>query len=556
MSREMLPMNEESTAVRAIGIIRRRLAIALVAFATILAAAVAFALYLPDLYEANATVLIERPLGDTVRPGATDNLEGRLYAIQSTILSRDRLSQLIERFDLYPELRREGSLDEALTQAREDIGWKANGPEQVSGRSKTVTFTLTYTGDDRKTVADVTNTVAGFYASYNGQMRSAEAQTATAYYKSQLDSARVRANDAQVKLNSFVATNQSQLPQSAGVSAATYARLSDELTRVRTEQARIGNLKDRLEEDLLADQRTLIASGAPSNVQSAIPGFEPSQELRDLGEQLSKARENVADMEQKGYAQGHPDLRDAKTLVSRLEQEIQAMQTKELAEHKARDEAARAGSSPDAAARTAVARTMPRSQRSINDYNAELARLKAEEQRIQTDMNRMLERFDSAPAVQNQFAVLQRDYEGAKEAYDQALRRYEEAKQNEVVETTGQAERFTILEAAIPPEGPSAPNRPRLLIMGLLLAFVAAGAAIVAREQFDTSFHSVDDVREFTSIPVIATIPQIGKAPRRGYARLALGTASAVAAIILVGTLSAYVANGNETLVRLLNRAG
>jgi hypothetical protein len=41
-----------------------------------------------------------------------------------------------------------------------------------------------------------------------------------------------------------------------------------------------------------------------------------------------------------------------------------------------------------------------------------------------------------------------------------------------------------------------------------------------------------------------------------GYARLALGTVSAVAVIVLVGTLSAYVANGNETLVRLLNRAG
>jgi hypothetical protein len=92
--------------------------------------------------------------------------------------------------------------------------------------------------------------------------------------------------------------------------------------------------------------------------------------------------------------------------------------------------------------------------------------------------------------------------------------------------------------------------------MGFLLALAAAAAAVVAREQFDTSFHSIDEVREFTSIPVIASIPQIGKAPRRGYLRLAFGTVSAVAAIVLVGTLSAYVANGNEALVRILNRAG
>jgi uncharacterized protein involved in exopolysaccharide biosynthesis len=95
MSRELLPTNEESIVVRAVGIIRRRLAVVLVAFTTVIAAAVAFAIYLPDLYEAHATVLIERPLGDTVRPSAGDNLEGRLYAIQSTILSRDRLTELI-----------------------------------------------------------------------------------------------------------------------------------------------------------------------------------------------------------------------------------------------------------------------------------------------------------------------------------------------------------------------------------------------------------------------------------------------------------------------------
>jgi succinoglycan biosynthesis transport protein ExoP len=555
MSREMLRTNEESVAARAMSIIRRRLVLALVAFTTVMAAAVAFAFYLPDLYQAHATVLIERPLGDTVRTSASDNLESRLYAIQSTILSRDRLRELIERFNLYPELRRQGSLDEVLTQARQDIQWKPNGPEQVSGRSKTVTFTLTYTGDERQQVSEVTNAVAGFYASYNGQMRSAEAQTATGYYKSQLDTARARANETQVKLNSFVTANQSQLPQSAGVSAATYARLSDELTRLRTEQGRISTLKDRLEEDLLADQRTLVAAGSTTSAEATTPGFEPSKELRDLGEQLSTARENVATMEQKGFAEGHPDLRAAKTTLTRLEQDVQTQRDKELAEHQAREEAARQATA-DGAPKAPVARTMPRSQRTINDYNAELARLKEQEQRIVTDMNGMLQRFDSAPAVQNQFAVLQRDYESAKEAYDQAQRRFEEAKQNEQVETSGQAERFTILEAAIPPEGPSAPNRPRLLIMGLLLALAAAGAMVVAAEQFDTSFHSIDELREFTAVPVLASIPEIGKAPRRGYARLAFGTVSAIAAIVLVGTLSAYIANGNETIVRMLQRAG
>ncbi len=49
MSREMLPMNDEPAALRVLGIVRRRLTIALVAFTTVAAAAAAFAVYLPDL---------------------------------------------------------------------------------------------------------------------------------------------------------------------------------------------------------------------------------------------------------------------------------------------------------------------------------------------------------------------------------------------------------------------------------------------------------------------------------------------------------------------------
>jgi hypothetical protein len=92
--------------------------------------------------------------------------------------------------------------------------------------------------------------------------------------------------------------------------------------------------------------------------------------------------------------------------------------------------------------------------------------------------------------------------------------------------------------------------------MGLLLALAAGGAAVAAAEQLDTSFHTVDDIREFTAIPVLATIPLIGRNPRRGYLGMALRTVSAVAAIVLIGSLSAYFAHGNETLVRLLQRAG
>lgn len=555
MSREMRSPTEDSIVLRALGIVRRRWPIAAVAVATVLAAAVAFALYLPDLYQAHAIVLVERPLGDVVRPGSGSDINDRLHVIQQTILSRDRLTQLVKRFNLYPELQQTASFEEVLTQAREDIDWEPNGPEQVSGRTKTVTFTLSYTGDDKKTVADVTNAVAEFYVAYNEQMRATEAQSMTQFYKAQLDAARTQLDMEQQKLDRFVAANEQLLPQAAAVNAATYTRLTDMLSRNQSDQNRI---EDRI---LLLQQaqdaaRAAIAAAPRAVAAATIPGMEPSKEYNELLGELNKEKEALAALERQGFTPEYPSVASTKARITALEADVAAQHQRDLDAHNAKLEAEKTRNAGTATTPSEAAPPAAPTRLTIAGLQAQLKDLETQETKLRADLETMLQQFTSSPGVQQDFLTLQADYRSAKERFDVAQRRFDEAKISEGVETTGQGERFRMLEAAIPPEGPSGPNRLRLLLMGLLLALAAGGAAVAAAEQLDTSFHTVDDIREFTSIPVLATIPQIGRNPRRGYLGMALRTASAVAAIVLIGSLSAYYANGNETLVRLLQRAG
>src|SRR5438270_9575148 len=165
MSNDSLsPHAEESLAQRAFDILRRRRILAIAIFSTVLASAWSFATYLPDLYQASAVVLVERPISESfVRPSVTNELESRLHVIREQILSRSRLMDLINRFDLYPEIRRKDGLDAAVNQTRHDIQIETAGPEQVSARAKTVAFRLSYTGRSPQTVAGVTNALAAFY---------------------------------------------------------------------------------------------------------------------------------------------------------------------------------------------------------------------------------------------------------------------------------------------------------------------------------------------------------------------------------------------------------
>ena len=75
-------------------------------------------------------------------------------------------------------------------------------------------------------------------------------------------------------------------------------------------------------------------------------------------------------------------------------------------------------------------------------------------------------------------------------------------------------------------------------------------------EQIDTTFHSVDELQQFTNLPVLAAIPRLQTAAGPQWARVAVITASMLAGVVLVGTLSAHLARDNEPLVRLLVRGG
>ena len=550
MASDMLqPNSDDSLALRAFDIIRRRRLLAVAVFATVLAGAVSFALHLPDLYRASAIVLVERPLSESfVRPAVSGELESRLHVIKQEILSRDRLSDLVNRFKLYPELRTKTSLEDVLNQARHDIEVEPNGPEQVSGRTKTVTFTLSYTGAERATVSDVTNSIANFYVQQNDLMRSEEAIRTTQFLKAQADESKKQLDHHEQNLRAYTATHTGELPQSVGLNLATLERLNTQLRLNGEQQLRTIEQREKLLDGL--SDADVIGRTAAASAATSPSGDAPSKDWLDRMRQIETLKGDLVQAEAK-FTDRHPDVIRIREQIASLEREAADQRERDAAATRAREAQLAAGQP------VSTAGTVTRPQRrTLESLDADLERLKKEDTEVRASIAGTERRLDSVPGAQQEFALIQRDYQASKDNYDQLLRKFEEAQLAENVEMDRQGERFRILEPALPPEGPAAPNRLRLMIMGLLLAFAAAAVAILGAEHLDTSFHSVDELREFTTLPVLATIPRIGPAGARRRLRTALATVSALVVITLVATLSAYIANGNEQLVRMLHRAG
>ena len=541
MPRDLLASTaDDSLAVRIIDILRRRRLLALATFCAVLAAIVSFAIYLPDIYQGQALVLIERPIDENIvraADSAPGELESRLHIIKQEILSRDRALELINRFHLYPALMKKGAADDALNQMRSDVEVNPSGPEQVSGKVKTVSFTLKYTGDSAKTASDVTNAIASFYVQQNESMRSQSAIGTLAFLRQQLAEAKGQLDRQDAAITQFTSKYTGQLPQQVGINLATIERLNTQLRLNGEQQLRLIEQREKLFEGLQD----------PTSVARAENPDAPPDMIERL-KQIDKLKADLAGLQTRVTSK-HPDVLRLQEQVAALEKEQDAAEA--LLDH--RQQAAKAAAAASQAASDDA--KAPR-RRTIESIDAELGKLRSEETTLRATIGSFEQRLQGAPEREQEFALVTRDRQVSKDLYDSMLKRYDEAQLAASLETDRQGERFRVLEPALPPEGPTGPNRIRLILLGILLALAAAVAIVLGSEQFDASFHGIDEVREFTSVPVLVSIPPIGPVPFKRRLLTGLATVSAIAAIALIAMASAYFAHGNDQLARLIGRAG
>src|ERR1700752_1307779 len=118
---------------------------------TILAASVGvgLALVLPKKYTSSTNVLVEPPTvsPEVVKGLITEDLYHRLASMKEQTLSRSRLQPIIEKLNLYPDLRGKKHMEELVDRLRESIDVALMEPmagsvdRQPPGFHVSVTFT-------------------------------------------------------------------------------------------------------------------------------------------------------------------------------------------------------------------------------------------------------------------------------------------------------------------------------------------------------------------------------------------------------------------------------
>jgi succinoglycan biosynthesis transport protein ExoP len=497
----------------------RRKWLGVIVFVLPLAAAVAVIMALPDLYQSTALVLVERQQVPEafVRSIVTSELEIRIHTISQEILSRSRLEALITRMGLYPDLRDAPSKEEAVNRLRRDIRLELRGAD--TGRAgATTSFALSYRGADPQTVALVTNTLASFYIEENLKARERQASGTAEFLRVQLQDAKKRLDEQETRMGELQRRYRGELPQQLQSNLAGLEAVNAQLRMNNDSQIRLAERRDQLAAQLAAAR--------------AESGDETDEmRLARLKRELTTLRIKYTDL--------WPDIIRIKDEIDRLE--------KQIAEPK-----------PKTAVKAPVVPTpqVLRAQEALQSVETELKLAKADEQRLKQASAAYQARLDNAPAREQAYLDATRDYQSTKELYYSLTKRYEEVQLSESMEQRQKGEQFRILDSAAPSSAPAAPRRSKLLVASLALSLVLGAGAMVVAEVLDTSFHSTGDLRAYTTVPVLVSIPRIitEADARRSRWRFRLAAAGVVVGLVLVAGSAFFFAHGNEQLAQLLAR--
>src|SRR5215471_1191081 len=168
---------------------------------------------LPAVYRAEAAILVESQRIPEKFVSATVNpdLQDRLNVLSEQILSYTRLTELIQRYDLYHQDRTRLVREEIVEKMRADIIIKPEGSRGGSGRPGA--FRISYQGPNPIIVAQVTNQIGNFFIEENLRQREVEAVGTSQFLDSQLAEAKKRLEEQEAMLSKYKLQFNGELPE-------------------------------------------------------------------------------------------------------------------------------------------------------------------------------------------------------------------------------------------------------------------------------------------------------------------------------------------------------
>lgn len=490
----------------------------------------------PPTYRSMATILIEEQEvpPDLIRSTVTSFATQRIQTISQTIMTRANLMQIVDKYNLYADRRGRDTTEEILDRMRKDVQLDMINSDVIDPRSgrpstATIAFTLAFEGSNPETTQKVASELTSLYLNENLKTRTEKATETVDFLNAEAEKLNQHISEAETKIAAFKKQHPDTLPDLRGLNLQLTDRTETALSELDNQMRTLDDRKFYLE-----GQLAQLNPMSPMIGDSGDKISDPKTRLKTLrAEYISKSAQ---------YSPDYPDVVQLRRQIAEMEKQTGSVnsssdQAKDLAKARAELTAAREKYSPDhpdvirltklvaslekslkdppVTPETTVAKEQPDNPAYIT-LKADLEGLKSEMQSLaakRTDLNAKLAEYEKrtaqSPEVERVYLTLKRDYDDSVIEYQQVQAKQMAAQVGQQLEKDRKGERFSLIDPPHLPEQPLKPNRPAIVILGLLLSIFSGVGSVAAAESMDTSVRGAHGVMAAVNAPPLSVIPYL-----------------------------------------------
>jgi capsular exopolysaccharide synthesis family protein len=438
-------------------ILRRHVWKIVASVATCLLATFIVSARLQPIYQATATVDVDRQapseiVGDDSTRSAAPNDADQFLATQIRLIQSDAvLRPVAEQYHL---LSQEGQTNSASAEREQLLAAAPISLKRlkVTRPPNTYLLLISYRSPDAHLAADVANAVANSYLLQTYDLRIRSAAGLSSFMEKQLDELKAKMERSSLALAQFEKDLDVINPEEkTNILSARLLQLNTDYTAAQA---------DRVQTEAAWNA---INSGSLQAAEASSQG----DSLAKLSDTLDQARQRFA-LVKATYGTSRPEYRKAASEVAEVEKQFSD-------------------------ARQNIA------ERVQTQYKESLNR----EQMLQASVNQAKAEWDRINARSFEYQQLKQEADADKSLYDELIRKIREADINAGFQNNN----IRIADIARPPLKPVFPNMELNLILSFLLFSLLAIGATILLDSLDTTLRDPAEASRFLGADVIATMP-------------------------------------------------
>jgi succinoglycan biosynthesis transport protein ExoP len=526
-------------------VLRRRKKSIIIPFILISVLAVILAAVLPTEYRSSVTILIEgqevpEELISSTSSTMAEALGQRVQQVMLRLLTQENLWPIIEELNLYPEERAESTPEQAPEQVvglmRSSIEIEVIDFQATQSESKTLVTTalqVSFISADPVLAERVANRLGKLFVEENRKQRAGSAALVSRFLGGEGEKLRLDIVELEKRLATFKKKNVNNLPELKDFNLRLYEQTEDRIARVdeairsledrklklqgqlaitdpykeiyTDEGRRLQSANERLRA-LMTDYLRLSSTYSPDHpdirrLQREIGSLEGQLGTNEsvvvsIIKKLTLLRGKLSEARQK-YSEDHPDVKKLKQSVASLEGE--------LSNHALPAGGVGTGGEPVAPDNPSYVSLKTQMDTIVANLNAKFA----ERSQLNMKLEDYKRRLMRTPIVEREYLSLSRDYENAVQKYKELKDKELEARMGYELESSNKGNRFTIVEPAQIPGKPYRPNRPAIILIGMVLGLISGIGAATVAEYMDRTIRGKRGVQRAFGAPPLATIPYI-----------------------------------------------